>query len=86
MDINSAEWIRYLICRSKMWDQMRKNTILKSFPLFCPKCKHEKRNSVLAGCNLSIMICLYVLTSNLKTGSSVALRICCDGIQAGSTL
>ena len=41
MDINSAEWIRCPVCGSKTRDKMRKDTILKNFPLFCPKCKHE---------------------------------------------
>lgn len=41
MDINSAEWIRCPVCGSKTRDKMIKDTILKNFPLFCPKCKHE---------------------------------------------
>ncbi len=41
MDINPAEWIRCPVCGSKTRDKIRKDTILKNFPLFCPKCKHE---------------------------------------------
>ena len=28
--------------RSKTRDRMRKDTILKNYPLYCPKCKQEK--------------------------------------------
>ena len=41
MEANTAEWIRCPVCGSKTRDKMRKDTILKNFPLFCPKCKHE---------------------------------------------
>lgn len=41
MDVNTAEWIRCPVCGSKTRDKMRKDTILKNFPLFCPKCKQE---------------------------------------------
>lgn len=35
------EWIRCPICGSKTRLQIRKDTELKNFPLFCPKCKQE---------------------------------------------
>lgn len=41
MDTNAAEWIRCPVCGSKTRDKIRRDTILKNFPLFCPKCKHE---------------------------------------------
>lgn len=47
MDANTAEWIRCPICGSKTRDKMRKDTILKNFPLFCPKCKHENLINVI---------------------------------------
>lgn len=34
-------WICCSICRSKTRLQIRKNTELKNFPLYCPKCKKE---------------------------------------------
>lgn len=46
MDANTAEWIRCPVCGSKTRDKMRKDTILKKFPLFYPKCKHENLISV----------------------------------------
>ena len=36
-----SEWIRCPICGSKTRDKIREDTILKNFPLYCPKCKRE---------------------------------------------
>lgn len=36
-----TEWIRCPICGSKTRDKIREDTILKNFPLYCPKCKRE---------------------------------------------
>ena len=36
-----TEWIRCPICGSKTRDKIREDTILKNFPLYCPKCKQE---------------------------------------------
>lgn len=47
MDANTSEWIRCPVCGSKTRDKMRKDTILKNFPLFCPKCKHENLINVI---------------------------------------
>lgn len=41
MDTCTAEWIRCPVCGGKTRDKIRNDTILKNFPLFCPKCKHE---------------------------------------------
>ncbi len=37
----NSEWIRCSICGSKTRDRIREDTILKNYPLYCPKCKHE---------------------------------------------
>ena len=36
-----SEWIRCPICGSKTRDRIRKDTVLKNYPLYCPKCKQE---------------------------------------------
>lgn len=36
-----AQWIFCPICNSKTRLKLRKDTILKNYPLFCPKCKQE---------------------------------------------
>ncbi|HJF02722.1 cysteine-rich KTR domain-containing protein [Flavonifractor plautii] len=35
------EWIRCPVCGCKTRDRIRDNTILKNYPLYCPKCKQE---------------------------------------------
>ncbi len=36
------EWVRCPVCGNKTRNKVRKDTELKNFPLFCPKCKQEK--------------------------------------------
>jgi len=36
-----TEWIMCPVCGNKTRSKIRKDTILKRFPLFCPKCKQE---------------------------------------------
>lgn len=35
------KWIKCPICKQKTRIKLRKDTELKNFPLFCPKCKNE---------------------------------------------
>lgn len=37
----SSEWVLCLVCGNKTRLQLRADTELKNFPLFCPKCKQE---------------------------------------------
>ena len=39
--MEKTEFIRCPICGNKTRDKIREDTILKNFPLFCPKCKNE---------------------------------------------
>ncbi len=36
-----TEWILCPVCGSKTRNQIREDTILINYPLYCPKCKHE---------------------------------------------
>ena len=36
-----TEWIRCPICGSKIRNRIREDTILKNYPLYCPKYKQE---------------------------------------------
>ena len=36
-----TEWIRCPVCGSKTRDRLREDTVLKNYPLYCPKCKQE---------------------------------------------
>lgn len=35
------KWIKCPVCGNKTRDKIREDTIIKNFPLFCPKCKKE---------------------------------------------
>ncbi len=36
-----TEWILCPVCGNKTRDRIREDTILKNYPLYCPKCKQE---------------------------------------------
>lgn len=40
--MNGSVWVRCPICKSKTRTQIREDTVLINFPLFCPKCKQEE--------------------------------------------
>ena len=39
--MDKTEWIRCPVCGSKTRLQIREDTELKNFPLYCPKCKQD---------------------------------------------
>ena len=39
--MNITEWIRCPVCGNKTGLQIRADTELRNFPLYCPKCKQE---------------------------------------------
>lgn len=41
MDEGTKYWIRCPSCNSKTRIQVRADTTLNNFPLYCPKCKRE---------------------------------------------
>jgi len=41
-----VEWIRCPTCGNKTRVKIRGDTVLKNFPLFCPKCKQETLISI----------------------------------------
>lgn len=36
-----TEWVKCPVCGNKTRNKIRRDTVLKKFPLFCPKCKQE---------------------------------------------
>ena len=36
-----TEWIRRPACGNKARNKIREETILKNYPLYCPKCRQE---------------------------------------------
>ncbi len=39
--MNQNEWIQCPVCGNKTRDRIREDTVLKNYPLYCPKCKQE---------------------------------------------
>ena len=39
--MEKVNWLYCLICHNKTKLKMRRDTELKNFPLYCPKCKNE---------------------------------------------
>ncbi|MBM6827007.1 cysteine-rich KTR domain-containing protein [Lacrimispora saccharolytica] len=39
--MEDKQWILCPVCGSKTRLQIREDTILRNFPLYCPKCKQE---------------------------------------------
>jgi len=40
--VDQYKWLLCPICGNKTRVKVRVDTVLKNFPLFCPKCKHEE--------------------------------------------
>ena len=36
-----TKWVKCPVCGNKTREKVRKDTLIKNFPLFCPKCKKE---------------------------------------------
>ncbi|WP_330643471.1 cysteine-rich KTR domain-containing protein [Ohessyouella blattaphilus] len=47
MLLTGAKWIFCPICGNKTRTQIREDTELRNFPLFCPKCKEQVLINVL---------------------------------------
>ena len=39
--MTKIEWILCPVCGNKTCNQIREDTVLLNFPLYCPKCKQE---------------------------------------------
>ena len=35
------EWVRCPVCKNKTRNRIREDTVLKNYPLYCPKCRRE---------------------------------------------
>ena len=55
MNQSDEQWIRCPVCGSKTRARLLPDTILRNFPLFCPKCRRESIiNAELVGASPSI--------------------------------
>ncbi len=41
LPVDTDGWIHCPFCNSKTRTKIASNTVLKNFPLYCPKCGHE---------------------------------------------
>lgn len=39
--LEQEEWVRCPLCKQKTRLKIRKDTIIKNYPLYCPKCKQK---------------------------------------------
>ncbi len=46
---SGRQWLFCPVCQSKTRTMLRKDTELRNFPLYCPKCKHETVVNVRSG-------------------------------------
>lgn len=53
MNKMKTEWVLCPVCRGKTRDKIRDDTVLKNYPLYCPKCKQE---SLIEVSNLKITV------------------------------
>lgn len=51
--MQDTEWIHCPVCGSKTRDKIREDTVLKNYPLYCPKCKQETLIEVI---NLQVTV------------------------------
>lgn len=51
--VTKSEWILCPVCKNKTRNRIREDTVLKNFPLFCPKCRQE---SLIEAKNLQVNI------------------------------
>ena len=51
--MKKQQWILCPICGSKTRDRIRQDTILRNYPLYCPKCKQE---TLIEAKNLQITV------------------------------
>lgn len=52
----SSEWVRCPVCGNKTRLQIREDTELKHFPLYCPKCRQE---NLIKAKNMQITVLMY---------------------------
>lgn len=57
--VEELEWILCPICGNKTRTKIRFDSVLKNFPLFCPRCKNE---TVINAKHLSVSLVQSILT------------------------
>ena len=51
--MDKTQWIRCPVCGSKTRNKVREDTVLKNYPLYCPKCRQE---TLIEAKNLQVIV------------------------------
>ncbi len=69
--MEKTEFIRCPVCGNKTRDKIREDTILKNFPLFCPKCKSYE----LMGMEVKTVRNLFLVENSMIGGAAFLLGL-----------
>ena len=71
----NANWIVCPVCGNKTRDKIREDTILKNYPLYCPKCKQQ---TLIEAQNLQVTVIKEpdAQTQSLVRDKLTAHRLC----------
>ena len=58
-----TKWILCPICGNKTRDRIREDTVLKNYPLYCPKCKQETLINVFFYAIFNLRNLLYIIAA-----------------------
>ncbi len=75
--MGKVEWILCPVCGSKTRNKVREDTVLKNYPLYCPKCRQE---TLIEAKNLQVIVIKEPDTLDAEPMNmlhcSSALRLC----------
>lgn len=67
---NGSRWIRCPVCGSKTRTKVYDDTVLIKFPLYCPKCKKERKRQKLPisyiFCFMGVFTMRFIIDTNLE--------------------
>lgn len=66
-----AEWILCPVCGNKTRDRIRYDTVLKNYPLYCPKCKQE---TLIEAENLKVTVIRFLWQSSHQAQGAASFR------------
>lgn len=76
--MKKTEWLLCPLCKSKTRDRIREDTVLKNYPLYCPKCKQETLVEVK---DLQTKVTVYVCSILSPLSNTIILIALCLRVQ-----
>ena len=67
MNSNKEHWILCPACGSKTRARLLPDTVLRSFPLFCPKCRRESIPTIIGCIGAFLILLAAIATPIVKT-------------------